>query len=495
MSDTAYFKVTDGPVKIRTRPGGLAVPIELKNGQIIQVDPDSRTESGGFVWWEHESGWSAQGNLSKTRLFMMPITEEQAQAALEAKKDGPKFFFVADGPVKVRRSPGGADIHKDLADDLYIEVDPASRTEHGGYVWWRHNSGWSAQGTVSGVVNFMVEVDADDVPDDTIMLGKSKSGDLLEFKPPERVTLPELSGKVFFQVANTVKVRNQPSTDPGGWVIRSIKRGEVLECDMDSLIEADGYFWLKHAMGWSAWQDVYGQTVFLGLPGTIKGLVAIGPDGPDVTQIEGYNSVITRQPVDIEDLQWFQYFGNNVFGYVNGKSYGYDNYSQGLHGGLDYGNSFRAGVNIYAGINGTFVKADYARARNWKVYLKAGDLTFIYQHITGIRNFTPGQPITPDTVLAQIEHNSVGGWDHLHFEIRFLDKWIVNPLLFMTDDIRDELLMYFNPEKPNTSWPKTGSEYNFFFKTADWTKWTNPLDQPVLKLAGSLIGPRAPVSK
>jgi hypothetical protein len=238
---------------------------------------------------------------------------------------------------------------------------------------------------------------------------------------------------------------------------------------------------------------VDGKTINMAEPGTIPGLVAIGPDGPKAEDLPGHRKLITRTPIDMKDIGWFQYYGNNMFAMRNGKQYGYDRYSQALHGGLDYGNSDRAGVKIYAGVEAEFLKTEYPSPNNTRTWLKKDDYVFIYQHITNAVAFQPGQVITPDTVIGDIEHHSINkGWDHLHFEVRFMTEWIVNPLLLFTPELYDELIKTFDPNKPNTGYAKDYPEstLNFFYKSDKWTKWCTPLDQPMLNLYKGPIGPR-----
>src|SRR6185436_2275380 len=119
--------------------------------------------------------------------------------------------------------------------------------------------------------------------------------------------------KFNLQVANDVKVRDKPSTNPQGLLIKTIQRGAVLVCDMATLTEADNYYWVRHEIGWSAVESVDGKTQFLAEAGTIPGLVAIGADGPKAADLPQLGKLITRLPVNITDTPWFQYYGNNMF--------------------------------------------------------------------------------------------------------------------------------------------------------------------------------------
>lgn len=37
---------------------------------IIEVDPDSRTEADGYIWWKHASGWSAEKSTNGRQVFL-----------------------------------------------------------------------------------------------------------------------------------------------------------------------------------------------------------------------------------------------------------------------------------------------------------------------------------------------------------------------------------------------------------------------------------------
>src|SRR5260221_8840809 len=60
-----------------------------------------------------------------------------------------------------------------------------------------------------------------------------------------------------------------------------------------------------------------------------------------------------RLPLDLKDIYYFYYYGNTEFAFTDGKKNNYDGYSQGLHGGLDFGHG-GGGVNVHAGVDGIF---------------------------------------------------------------------------------------------------------------------------------------------
>ncbi len=470
MAEPKRYKVIDGPVGIRSGgPDGTRTTARLGQGEEVVVMGEP-VEKNGYFWVQHAQGWSAVKTSADDEVYMLDISNRDPNA--------PRRFRVWASQISVRGTPNGQRLPTKLFKGTEVVADPKSRTETGNYVWWQHPKGWSAECSVDGKEIYMKEVF--DVPPPAA------------FDPAKKVALSDyFKGKVFVQLAQATKVRSKPSTDPRGMVLITLTRGKAVEIDMSTLTEADGYYWARHEMGWSPIQSLDGKTIFMAQPGTIPGLPYIGPDGPKVDDLPGLKALVTRMPIDLTDIQWFQYFGNNMWAYTQGKAYGYDRYSQALHGGLDFGNSLKAGIKVHAGIEGEFIKAEYPKKNNARVLIKNGDYTFIYQHITSIQSFAPGQKISPDTVLANIEHHSIDqGWDHLHFEVRYMNDWIINPLLLLTPDLYNQIITRFKPDKPNENFGKLPTVYNFFYKTDKWTKWTTPLDQPMIKLAGDPIGPR-----
>lgn len=473
MSKT--YKVIDGPLGVRDAANGKALAIKLAQGDEITVTAEPVT-AGDYVWVQHAKGWSALSNADGSDTFMLDISNRDPNA--------PRVYRVWAANISIRETPNGTRKPERLLSKMELKVIPTSRTEKDGYIWWQHDKGWTAERSIDGNEVFMKEVF--DSPASS------------PIDPAKKVTIPaHWTGKFNLQVANDVKVRGEPSTNPQGLIIRNITRGAVLLCDMATLTEADNYYWVRHDTGWSAIRSVDGKTVFLAEPGTIPGLVAIGPDGPKAADLPMIGKLITRLPVNITDTPWFQYYGNNMFSMRNGAKYGYDRYSQGLHGGLDFGNSDKP-VPVWAGLEGKYLKTEYPSPNNARLWVQAGDYTIVYQHITNIRTFAPNQVITPDTQIGDIEHHSINnGWDHLHFEVRFMKDWIINPLLLMTPEVLKLITDKFNAAKPNEGYLKDfpKSQLNFFYKTAAFTKWSTPLDQPMIKLAGPVIGPRAELPK
>jgi hypothetical protein len=475
MSTPKIYKVIDGPLGIRDAANGKSLAPRLAQGAEIKVTAEPVT-LGGYVWVQHDKGWSAFSDEDGSDVFMLDVSNRDPNA--------PRIFRVWAANISIRETPNGVRKPERLLSKMELKVDPTSATEKDGYIWWKHDKGWTAERSVNGNEVFMKEVF--DTPASN------------PIDPAKKVAIPQTwTGKFNLQVASDVKVRGEPSTNPKGLIIKNIQRGAVLVCDMSTLTEADNYYWVRHDIGWSAIRSLDGKTTFLVEPGSLPGLVAIGPDGPKAADLPQLAKLITRLPVNIADTPWFQYYGNNMFAMRNGAKYGYDRYSQGLHGGLDFGNSDKP-VPVWAGVEGKFLKTEYPSPNNARVFVQTADYVVIYQHITNIRNFAPNQAITPDTQIGDIEHHSINnGWDHLHFEIRFMKDWIINPLLLMTPEIVKLLTDKFNPAKLNEGYMKDfpKSKLNFFYTTDAYKKWATPLDQPMIKLTGPVIGPRADLPK
>ncbi|MCB9452260.1 MAG: hypothetical protein H6672_12535 [Anaerolineaceae bacterium] len=360
-----------------------------------------------------------------------------------------------------------------LKPSAQIEVDANSRTEADNYVWWHHSRGWSAEKSIDGTEINMTEAQA--APPAT-----KQTKEAVGVKPEEHTA---------FQVGNEqVRVRTQPSLS--GMHVKWLAPGTIIQVVPTSRTEASGYVWWQHADGWSAEKKIDGSEVNLFEPGTVKidpaaasktakpgaASVPLGPDGlPDVNQLPLLNSLFQRLPVDQDKIRWWQYYGNNVYAFnlwTQGK-YWYK-YCQALHGGLDFGNSNDKGVLIYAGVEGTYNKLDTKYTRPNGQWVTVGDYTIIYGHLINPRPFNPGDAIHPDTIMGEID---LGGQNHLHLEVRYMNKWIVNPQLYMTQDMRDWITKKFPPSA------------KYFYQDSGWNQWQTPMDQPVLVLGGPVIGP------
>ncbi|MCC6612608.1 MAG: C39 family peptidase [Anaerolineae bacterium] len=176
----------------------------LTFGEVIYADPNSKTASGDFIWWEHEEGWSAAARVDGTEYLMLPLdangnviepTDEvivappappapEPEPAPEGRGVAPveepdlvapivtpvtptpakiQFRVLIDG-LRVRSEPRTGDdtlTNKRLTIGEIVEVEGDSQTTANGFIWWHHSRGWSASRSVDSNQVFMETVEAD----------------------------------------------------------------------------------------------------------------------------------------------------------------------------------------------------------------------------------------------------------------------------------------------------------------------------------------------
>ncbi len=435
------FRVTTH-LSIWTEPAltGQRLPNGLLPGAEIEVDPASRREANGYIWWRHADGWSAERRLDGTAIFMVAISAA-SNPKLNITEDPTRFTVIQY--LSVRTQPGLSSPRLTstlLRPGTIIEVNPGSRRELDGYIWWRHAEGWSAERKLDGSAIFL-EAISTNLP-----------------KTPES---PEEASSRRFSVLKPLSIRSAPSLS-AQQLGNGLSVGQIIKVDANSRREAGGYIWWQHSQGWSAERNTLDTLVFLGEPQTAS---PHNPDGSiNVDGLPHRDRLFQRLPVDFHRVQWVQYFGNTTFAYENGRERNYHTFSQGLHAGIDLGNTNPAGIPVYAGINGTFI-----RNSHFGIGVHSGEYVVIYRHLHNVL-YHKDDIVTPDTVLGEM--NTL---NHLHLEVRYdLEQWIVNPLLLMPANIRDGIMTRF-------------SDYNEHFQS--WYEWRTPLDQPVLQLGGPTIGP------
>jgi murein DD-endopeptidase MepM/ murein hydrolase activator NlpD len=280
--------------------------------------------------------------------------------------------------------------------------------------------------------------------------------------PPDQDP-PGTQKRIFQVVTFALNVRTDPTTEARTLLPKEqLHMGDRVEAVANTRTENEGFVWWRHRTGWSAERPIDGSDIFMAdinLP---------LPPPPFVFQ---------RLPVDLNTMKWLYYYGNTVFAFLYGRQHNYPGYSQGLHGGLDFGHP--GGVPIFAGVNGAFDYGGSGRAfPPNRVDVMVGDYRIIYGHIAKPLSLPRGAPVTPDTVVGEMDF----GQQHMHLEIR-LDRdqfLILNPFLFMTSQMRDDLIKKF---------PPTG-DYAFY-RSSRWDRWLTPLDQPTIIRGGPVIGPTA----
>jgi len=460
---TRFFLVTDGPVSVREKPEAAAKKVgELPNGVTIKVVENSRTVSGQFIYWQHADGWSAEGRSDASQVFMSATSApavtpapQTPQVIIEPEKELVHYFLVTDGPVTVRKAPDPASEKVgEIANGAVIEVIPESRSINAGFVYWQHSRGWSAERRLGGGSPFMTPT-AEPPPPAPIQ---------------DLTILPDGTPIRFFEVIEgPISIRSEPTLTAAR--LGQFNVGEQFEVVQRSRTESEGYVWWQHSKGWSPERKLGSNSAYLNVIPKLTHKIVDGIP---------YLPLVVQHPVALSDVQWVQYYGNTTFAQkLRSEGKFWYNYCQSLHGGFDYGTS--KPVPIVAGLEGTVIDVNYNKATYSPNYLrvKSGPYIIIYGHMARPTNFNAGDKISPSTVVGFID---AGNQNHLHFEVRFGLK-IINPLEIMIEDRQREITSRFKDYPTH------------FYKSAAWTSWLNPYDQPILNLQNTgsevIIGPHA----
>lgn len=480
--ETSFYQVTNGPVSIRANPDATSTKLgELPNGTVIEVLPDGRATGGGFSWVKHGRGWSALGKADGTAAFMLPTSAPTSPSPVQPDNPAPvaptpttptdpiktpepttepepekiRFFQITDGPVTIRKAPDpSSEKVGEIANGVFIEVDPNSRTVNAGFIYWQHSKGWSAERRIGAGAPFMTPSAEPPPPAPAVDLTVTADGTPIQF---------------FEVVEGPISIRSEPSLSAAR--LGQFSAGEQFEVIQRSRTENQGYVWWQHSKGWSPERKVGSESAYVTVIPKLSRKVVDGVP---------YLPVIVQHPVALADTQWIQYYGNTTFAYklrFEGKFW--YNYCQSLHGGFDYGTS--KPVPIVAGAEGTVIDVNLNKATYAPNYtrVKVGPYIFIYGHMARPSMFNVGDSVGPNTVMGFID---AGGQNHLHFEVRFGLK-LINPLEVMIEERRNEITARFKDYAKH------------FHASPSWNLWQNPYDQPVLNLQNKgsevIIGPHA----
>ncbi|MBZ0299585.1 MAG: M23 family metallopeptidase [Anaerolineae bacterium] len=471
------FRVMSSMVHIRSQPDldhEFLTGATLQRGAEIVVDADAWVDKNGFRWWFHGPGWSAELALDSGLAFMQDLTPEVArigsplvedpepeppadsgESPVSGNTDIPFKRFQALGRLKVRSQPGLAQraISSVLQAGEVIQPRADAWRELDGYVWWQHGTGWSAERSLDQRKRYMEDLTPDIA---RVEPGTPTPAPLPVPTVPWPKPLPTTAQR-YWVVALGVTIRDEPNTN----AIRTgrLRQGEELLINPASEVEADGYIWVRHADGWS----------------TVRSLDGKEENMLNIDALPLIGTLFQQTPVRLEDVEWAQYYGNTSFAYRYGKKKNYDSYSQGLHGGLDLGKLSLAKANppVFAAVEGLFDGRGKKFGPN-RVDVLVGDYRIIYGHVGSPANLARRTSVIADTVMGVIENTQY----HTHIEVRYRNRYILNPLLLMPPALVEEFVGRFPPEDST------------FVQTSTWNRWLTPLDQPVIRLGGEVIGPR-----
>ena len=379
-----------------------------------------------------------------------------------AEDRAPKRFRVLAPRLGIRSHPAlaGTKHETRLQEGETIEARPDAWVEEDDFVWWLHGPGWSAERSLDGRLQFLEDLTPE----------LSRSADGARGRPKDFPGAPPpRDGRHRWQVlALTLPVHDAP----GAGAVRSgrLEQGDVLRVPDDParLVQAEDYLWLRHGQGWSAVRRLDGRGQFL----------------LNLDELPLLGSLFQHHPVNLGEVNWAQYFGNTTFAARRGRDFSYHRYAQGLHSGLDYGcyGDERPGPRIFAALEGVSLGRGYKYGPN-RLDVKVGPYRIIYGHIGSPANLPREAPVTPWTVMGRIEDTLY----HLHLEVRYQDSYVLNPLLFMSPMMVNDFVERF----PLRVMRSDGAQVMRFRQTERWDRWLTPLDQPVIRLGGEVIGPTA----
>lgn len=270
------------------------------------------------------------------------------------------------------------------------------------------------------------------------------------------LTMDNQNNLIFEVVNGPLRVRNAPIIEPRALIAGiSLSTGQQIKVDANSRTEAGGCVWWHHQAGWSAERR---------LDGTEHYMVQVAGKSLSV----GFT--FDRLPVNLSDISWVQYYGNAKFAFQHGTAHNYDQYSQGLHGGIDFG-SAQGGFPVFAGVTGVVDSQQHMFGPR-RIDIVVGNFRIIYGHLsaTDAIMVANGQSVTPGTQLGVASAEE----QHTHLEIRH-GGIIVNPLLHFSSIDQQAIFNKFDPA-------------NVF---QPYGQWQSPLDQPDILIGGKVIGPTA----
>lgn len=192
-------------------------------------------------------------------------------------------------------------------------------------------------------------------------------------------------------------VRDFPSLEAR--IIGSLVKGDVVEWTPPlEQFEADGYMWVKHKLGWTARNSI--------------GHVLLEDFGT-------FGTLFVALPVDTRLITWAQPFGDTYQAReFHQETY---EYSNGQHGGIDFGTSID-NVPVYAATRGVVIsKTDTG------IILSVPPYTVVYEHMSSIpTEINEGDIVEPSTYLGMVNFDNPKN-AHLHLEVRYRNSLIVNP--------------------------------------------------------------------
>lgn len=465
------FRVLTKALAIRSQPEmgrEFLTGKALYRGTEIVVDADAWTEQNGFLWWFHGAGWSAEYSSDSRMRFMLDLSPEVSRFVPERDSSGDpppapapapaevalKHFRVEAQLLNIRSEPGLGRQSSNgvLRQGDIVQVRASAWLAKDGYVWWQVSAGWVVERSLDNRQRFMTDLSPD--------VARVEPSPRQPFPAPPPAIPPTPLGQPqrLMVVAAGVTICDEPRTD----AIRlgRFRQGEVLLLEPSQRREADGMIWWRHERGWIAERSLDSAQTFM----------------LNIDTLPLLGNLFQRHPVHIEETDWVQYYGNTGFAFRSGRYHNYHGFAQGLHSGLDYGKDPTNPANppVFAGVSGVFDGRGLKYGPN-RVDVVVGDYRIIYGHVGRPALLPRRTPVSPNAIMGVVESLRI----HLHLEVRYREKYIINPLLLMPAAMVGEFMSRFPPEPDE------------FVETTTWKRWLSPLDQPIIRLGGEVIGPTA----
>ena len=191
-------------------------------------------------------------------------------------------------------------------------------------------------------------------------------------------------------------------------MVRQLKSGVVVTVDLPiNTKSADGYVWVQiDELGWAALGSQNGEHVFL-------------------KPLGGGANLFSALPINIDKVEWVHPFGDTHNARNYGEEHGYNRYSQGKHGGIDFGTGDKV-VGVYVATRGRVTRKSTQHS-GVLVVIEVPPFDIYYNHLMDVpHSIIPGAIVESDTYLGSINTEHIGN-EHLHLEIRYKKTTLVNP--------------------------------------------------------------------
>ncbi|MCI0712716.1 MAG: M23 family metallopeptidase, partial [Chloroflexi bacterium] len=198
-----------------------SIAAHITKDTIVDVDPGSRFERDGLVWWK-VAAWVKERSIytgeGEPGVFLQPTADGEV-SRFRVMSSGQDLFPMPD--------PNAEPIATELTPNLIVEVDPKSRDRRRGLVWWKVE-GWAME-------KVLPEND-----------GEEAQLFLQEVPPPPSVTMK-------FRVVNKggVWIRSMPGVPPppmsNETIIGDLKEGDVIDVIKASRTDDGKYIFWQHA--------------------------------------------------------------------------------------------------------------------------------------------------------------------------------------------------------------------------------------------------------